>query len=167
MCPARHINQDQPWFGFRCRDAADLKSRAWRRLRASSTQANREAYIAACRNMANTQKAAIQGWNTDLTAKLSSQNVGKKESWSSLKQQQGLATDTTIPPTHHTERVWHQGVTAKLRSLGVCGGLLHLLEDYIHGRTLHTVVDGHSSSQHPKISGGAITGKYLIRNLAS
>ena len=44
-------------------------------------------------------------------------------------------------------KVWHKGVTATLRSLGVCGGLLHL-EDYVHGRTTHTVVDGHSSSQH-------------------
>ncbi|XP_045105472.1 uncharacterized protein LOC123500983 [Portunus trituberculatus] len=48
--------------------------------------------------MANAQKAAIQRWKTDLTAKLSGQNVGKKEWWSSLKQQQGLATDSTIPP---------------------------------------------------------------------
>uniref|UniRef100_A0A0P4VPD5 Reverse transcriptase domain-containing protein n=1 Tax=Scylla olivacea TaxID=85551 RepID=A0A0P4VPD5_SCYOL len=45
--------------------------------------------------------------------------------------------------------LWHKGVTAKVRSLGVCGGLLHLLEDCLHGRTLHTVVNGHSSSQHP------------------
>ncbi|XP_045109705.1 uncharacterized protein LOC123503769 [Portunus trituberculatus] len=276
---------DQPWFGFRCREAADLKSRAWRRLRASSTQANR-------------------------------QNVGKKEWWSSLKQQQGLATDSTIPPlttpsgevvtrgtdkaelfsahfsikmsvTHPNntppripvlttaeldslhitmeevmallsktdtkkalgpdnisphilrqcaaelatpltqlyrecltsqtwpalwkqarvvpfgfrqgksaadllllnstewitaidsgkevfvvaldiagafDRVWFKGVAAKLRSLGVCGGLLHLLEDYLHGRTLHTVVDGHSSSQHhikASVSQGSVLGPLL------
>ena len=355
---------DQPWFGFRCREAADLKSRAWRRLRASSTQANRESYKAACRNMANAQKAAIQRWKTDLTAKLSGQNVGKKEWWSSLKQQQGLATDSTIPPlttpsgevvtrgrdkaelfsahfstkmsvthpnntppripvlttaeldslhitmeevmallsktdtkkalgpdnisphilrqcaaelatpltqlyrecltsqtwpalwkqarvvpvhkkgsradpknyrpisllsvvgktlevlitrkvtafldAHHLlnskqfgfrqgksaadllllnstewstaidsgkevfvvaldiagafDRVWFKGVAAKLRSLGVCGGLLHLLEDYLHGRTLHTVVDGHSSSQHhikASVPQGSVLGPLL------
>ena len=33
------------------------------------------------------------------------------------------------------DRLWHQGITTKLKSLGICGDLLHLLQDYLHGRT--------------------------------
>uniref|UniRef100_A0A0P4VXZ1 Reverse transcriptase domain-containing protein n=1 Tax=Scylla olivacea TaxID=85551 RepID=A0A0P4VXZ1_SCYOL len=54
--------------------------------------------------------------------------------------------------------LWHKGVTAKVRSLGVCGGLLHLLEDCLHGRTLHTVVNGHSIVCLRAVSSGLCSG---------
>ena len=37
-------------------------------------------------------------------------------------------------------RVWHQGMTTKLTRLGVCGDLLYLLKDYLHGRTLPNIL---------------------------
>ena len=45
------------------------------------------------------------------------------------------------------DRAQNQGTTTKLKSLGICGDL-HLLQDYLHGRTLCVVVNGHTS-EHP------------------
>ena len=89
---------DQPWFGYRCREAADLKSRSWRRLRANNTRANQETYKTACKNMAIVQRDAISRWKSDMATKLSGQSVGRKEWWSGVRQQQGLESDSTIPP---------------------------------------------------------------------
>ena len=58
------------------------------------------------------------------------------------------------------DKVWHQGIITKLKSLGVCGDLLLLLENYLRGRSLHTVLNGHTSSQHP-INAGVPQGSVL------
>ncbi|XP_045122826.1 uncharacterized protein LOC123511207 [Portunus trituberculatus] len=44
------------------------------------------------------------------------------------------------------DRVWHAGLLTKLQAKGIDGGLLKLLEDYLQGRTLRTVVNGRTSS---------------------
>ena len=62
------------------------------------------------------------------------------------------------------DRVWHQGIITKLRSLGISGGLLHLLQDYLHGRTLRVVVNGHASTELPvkaSVPQGSVLGPLL------
>ena len=58
------------------------------------------------------------------------------------------------------DRVWHSGLATKLRSMGVCGGLLLLLQDYLRDRSLFVVVNGQSSQDHP-ISAGVPQGSVL------
>ncbi|KAK4292667.1 hypothetical protein Pmani_034584 [Petrolisthes manimaculis] len=61
-------------------------------------------------------------------------------------------------------KVWHKGIIAKLGSLGVRGALQHLLQDYLDGRTLRTVVNGHTSGKHPSdasVPQGSIVGPLL------
>lgn len=90
--------RDQPWFGFHCRNAAEEKSRAWQRYKAHPSHHTRQAHTAACKRMKRVQKEAIRRWKSALKHKLSGQNVGSKEWWSSVKQQQGFVSDDTIPP---------------------------------------------------------------------
>jgi len=62
------------------------------------------------------------------------------------------------------DRVWHQGITTKLRSLGISGELLHLLQDYLNGRTLRVVVNGHTSTELPvkaSVPQGSVLGPLL------
>jgi len=62
------------------------------------------------------------------------------------------------------DRVWHRGLTAKLRSYGISGPLLTLLTDYLEGRSLHAVLNGHSSSVHPtkaSVPQGSVLGPLL------
>ena len=62
------------------------------------------------------------------------------------------------------DRVWHQGLIVKLRSLGVCGPLLHLIEDYLQQRVLQVVVSGQSSSKYPinaSVPQGSVLGPLL------
>ncbi|KAG0723280.1 putative RNA-directed DNA polymerase from transposon BS [Chionoecetes opilio] len=62
------------------------------------------------------------------------------------------------------DRVCHQGITTKLRSLGICGDLLHLLQDYLHERTLRVVVNGHTSSENAikaSVPQGSVLGPLL------
>lgn len=47
------------------------------------------------------------------------------------------------------DRVQHQVLLAKLRSLDVCGPQLQFIEDYLQHRVLKLVVNGHKYSQHP------------------
>ena len=60
--------------------------------------------------------------------------------------------------------VWHQGLVEKLQSLGIEGNLLSLLKDYLHGRSLHVAVNGHSSSELPvgaSVPQGSVLGPLL------
>ena len=62
------------------------------------------------------------------------------------------------------DRVWHSGLSTKLRSLGVCGGLLQLLQDYLRDRHLCVAVNGQSSQDHPICAGvpqGSVLGPIL------
>lgn len=62
------------------------------------------------------------------------------------------------------DRVWHQGIITKLRSLGVCGDLLQLIQDYLQGRTMQVVVNGHSSTEFPvgaSVPQGSVLGPLL------
>ena len=62
------------------------------------------------------------------------------------------------------DRVWHKGIIAKLKSLGITGDLLLLLQDYLQGRTLQVVVNGHTSSEYPieaSVPQGSVIGPLL------
>jgi len=89
---------DQPWFGYQCRTAADLKSRAWRRYKQHPTNHNKQLHKMACKNMHHVQKRAIEQWKNDLQQKLSGRIACDKVWWTCIKQQQGLLQDDTIPP---------------------------------------------------------------------
>ena len=43
------------------------------------------------------------------------------------------------------DRVWHDGLIFKLRSYGVSGNLLALLQDFLSGRVQRVVLNGHNS----------------------
>ena len=47
------------------------------------------------------------------------------------------------------DRVWHRGIIARLKSFGIEGDLLMLFENYLKGRKIHVVVNGHTSSEYP------------------
>ena len=47
------------------------------------------------------------------------------------------------------DRVWHRGIIARLKSFGTEGDLLMLFENYLKGRKIHVVVNGHTSSEYP------------------
>ena len=62
------------------------------------------------------------------------------------------------------DRVWHKGIITKLESLGIDGNLLMLVQDYLQGRTLQVVVNGHTSSAHPiqaSVPQGSVIGPLL------
>ena len=62
------------------------------------------------------------------------------------------------------DRVWHKGLIAKLKSLGISGDLLLLLQDYLLGRTLQVVVNGSTSSEYPieaSVPQGSVLGPLL------
>ena len=50
------------------------------------------------------------------------------------------------------DRVWHNGIFAKLRSKGVSGMLLTWLQSYLHGRSIKVVISGQSSDASPPMS---------------
>jgi len=47
------------------------------------------------------------------------------------------------------DSVWHKGLIAKLKSLGIEGQLLQLLSDYLSNRSLSVVLQGSESRSYP------------------
>ena len=45
--------------------------------------------------------------------------------------------------------VWHEALLSKLKAIGVGGDLLSMLANYLTGRSLKVVVNGHSSTSYP------------------
>ena len=63
------------------------------------------------------------------------------------------------------DRVWHNGLFAKLRSKGVSGMLLTWLRSYLHGRSIKVVLSGQSSDASPinaSVPQGSILGPLLF-----
>jgi len=90
--------KDQPWFGYQCRTAADIKSRAWNHYKRNPTRRNKQIHSDACKRMKQVQKWAIDRWQEDIKTKLTARSTGSKEWWNLIKQQQGLVEDDSIPP---------------------------------------------------------------------
>ena len=89
---------DQPWFGYRCRVAAEAKYAAWLRYKRSPTRRNKDLHRAACRRMVVTSRWAMKKWEEDLRRKLRGPGVGNKTWWSLVKEKQGISRQDTIPP---------------------------------------------------------------------
>ena len=89
---------DQPWFGPQCRVASDNKYRAWRTYKRNPTRRNKDRYRAAATHMEATQVWAREQWVESKRRKLRGGHVGSKQWWDLVKDSQGEATDSTIPP---------------------------------------------------------------------
>ena len=94
---------DQPWFGYRCRVAADEKRKAWTRYKRNPSQHNKNLHINACKKMKNTQLWAINHWKMIMKQKLSRITVGSKTWWNIVEEQQGFSKDDAIPPLNNTD----------------------------------------------------------------
>ena len=91
---------DQPWFGPECRAASDAKYRSWLAFKRHPTARNRQRHREAAECMRHTQEWASNQWVTSLKRKLRGGQVGSKRWWSLVKEQEGVARETTIPPLH-------------------------------------------------------------------
>ncbi|KAK4290453.1 hypothetical protein Pmani_036646 [Petrolisthes manimaculis] len=89
---------DQPWFGYRCRLAAERKYSAWLRFKRNPTLRNKTLHREACRSMTATSMWAQRRWENDLRSKLCGPGVGSKTWWSLIKERQGTSHQETIPP---------------------------------------------------------------------
>ena len=58
------------------------------------------------------------------------------------------------------DRVWHEGLMVKLKSVGIGGKMLKLLKDYLTDRSLRVTINGQTSKQYP-IRAGVPQGSVL------
>ncbi|KAK4287373.1 hypothetical protein Pmani_039554 [Petrolisthes manimaculis] len=89
---------DQPWFGPQCCTASNEKYRAWRRYKRHPTRHNRNLLRAATARLVTTQAWAREQWEECLRRKLRGGNVGSKQWWGLVKDAQGEAQESSIPP---------------------------------------------------------------------
>lgn len=89
--------KDQPWFGYRCRVAAEKKHSAWQRYKRRPTQRNKALHRAACKAMTQAAKWARTRWEEHNRRRLSSNQMDAKSWWSLVKENQGLTSHDRVP----------------------------------------------------------------------
>ena len=101
----QHImySQDQPWFGYKCRQVSNKKYSCWKRYKSRPTFFNRELHRQACAQLKRTIKWAKSHWYEDLRKKLKRGSIGTKQWWAIVKSQQGLSKNDLIPPLNTKE----------------------------------------------------------------
>ena len=60
------------------------------------------------------------------------------------------------------DKVWHEGLLYKLKSMGISGELYNLLKNYLSGRLQRVVLNGWTSSRLAGIPQGSIVGLLLF-----
>ena len=98
--------RDQPWFGYRCRVAAEEKHKAWVRFKRRPNPRNKTLHRAACKNMTRTAAWARKRWERDIKRKLSTNSIDPKQWWSLVKKNQGTTIQERIPPLKSPAGDW-------------------------------------------------------------
>ena len=89
--------KDQPWFGYRCRIAAERKYSAWTTYKRNPTQRNKTLHRQACKAMTRTAKWAKTRWDACLRRKLNSNQTDPKQWWNLVKEKQSATFRERIP----------------------------------------------------------------------
>ncbi|KAL7632739.1 UNVERIFIED_CONTAM: hypothetical protein RMT77_016940 [Armadillidium vulgare] len=86
------------------------------------------------------------------------------DSWSSALRHFGESFAVALDISKAFDRVWHKALISKLPSFGIYPSLCDLLSDFLSGRSIAAVVDGHRSS-FKSINSGVPQGSVLSPTL--
>ena len=95
---------DLAWFGDRCRQAAEAKYRAWKRLKQHRSARNRQLHRQASQRMEEVQRQAIHTWKMDIRSKLISGNCSSRDWWRLIQQHQGTTKNSELPPINISDK---------------------------------------------------------------
>src|ERR1044072_2662195 len=86
------------------------------------------------------------------------------DSWSSALRHFGESFAVALDISKAFDRVWHKALISKLPSFGIYPSLCDFLSDFLSGRSIAAVVDGHRSS-FKSINSGVPQGSVLSPTL--